>query len=235
MAGIDWKKRAEKGFWASGIDPSDRKGLKNHYIDLLQKMALSEAMEIKGDEIVLDFGCGSGRISYWIAPKVKEVKGLEITPEMIQLAEEKRTSKNVEFMLYDGLHFPVFSFSFDLLLSVGVLQIMKGERLKETLSRLSEYLKKDGKIFLIEQVSDNPGIDRPNLNDYFDAFDSSSLECLRHHPIRKGRWWGLYLIRYGLIPDRFLHRIASWELKKNRHREGTISYYKDYLFLLRKK
>ena len=47
---------------------------------------MEEALELNGDEIVLDFGCGSGRISYWIAPKVRRVVGLEITPEMIALS-----------------------------------------------------------------------------------------------------------------------------------------------------
>ena len=71
-------------------------------------MALEEVLELKGDEIVLDFGCGSGRLSYWIAPRVKKVVGLEISPEMIELAEKHRTAENAEFMVYDGLHFPVF-------------------------------------------------------------------------------------------------------------------------------
>ena len=33
-------------------------------------------------------------------------------------------------MLYDGIHFPVFPYRFDLILSVGVLQIHGGETLK---------------------------------------------------------------------------------------------------------
>jgi cyclopropane fatty-acyl-phospholipid synthase-like methyltransferase len=122
---VDWGKRAQKGFLRSGIDPADRKGYKNYYIDLLQKMALEEVLKLKGDELVLDFGCGSGRIAYWIAPRVKKVVGLEVTPEMIDLAGRYRTAKNVEFMLYDGVHFPVFSYPFDLILSAGVLQIIE--------------------------------------------------------------------------------------------------------------
>ena len=158
---VDWGKRAQKGFLGSGIDPADRKGHKNYYIDLLQKIALEEVLELKGSEVVLDFGCGSGRISYWIAPRVKKVVGLEITPEMIDLAERNRTARNVEFVLYDGVHFPIFPYPFDLILSVGVLQIMKGELLKNTLSSLAQYLKKDGMLYFIEQVSDNPRVDRP--------------------------------------------------------------------------
>jgi SAM-dependent methyltransferase len=230
----DWGKRAQKGFLGSGIDPADQKGHKNYYIDLLQKMALEEVMELKGDEVVLDFGCGSGRFSCWIAPKVKKVVGLEITPEMIDLAEKHRTAENVEFVTYDGVHFPSFSFPFDLILSVGVLQIMRRELLKNTLSSLAQYLKKDGKLCLIEQASDDPQMGKLSLSEYLQAFEESKLTCLQHYPIRNGRWWMLYLVRYGMIPKRWFRRIAFLELMKNRKAKGNISYYKDYLFLIRR-
>jgi SAM-dependent methyltransferase len=231
---VDWSSRAQRGFLASGIDPADRKGHKNYYIDLLQKMALEEVLELKGDEIALDFGCGSGRISYWIAPRVKRVVGLDITPEMIELAERYRTAENVEFKVYDGVHFPSLPYSFDLILSVGVLQIMKGELLKSVLSNLARYLKKEGRLYLIEQVSDNPKVERPKVEEYLQAFKKSRLGCVKNYPIRDGRWWMLYLIRYGMIPKRWFRRIAFWELMKNRKAMGNISYYKDYLFLIRR-
>ncbi|MBM4338345.1 MAG: class I SAM-dependent methyltransferase [Deltaproteobacteria bacterium] len=230
-----WGERAQKGFLASGIDPADRKGHKNLYIDLLQKKALAEVLDLTGEETVLDFGCGSGRISHWIAPRVKKVIGLEVTPGMIELAEKNRTSGNVEFILYDGVNFPVFPFLFDLLLSIGVLQIMRGEVLKNTVSHLANYLKKGGKGYFIEQVSDNPKMGRPKLADYLQAFQESGLECLQSYPIRKGRSSLLYLIRYGVIPKKWFPSIAHWELKRNRKNSRNISYYQDYLFLLRRK
>lgn len=231
---VDWGKLSQKGYLASGIDPGDRKGHKNLYIDTLQKVALEQVLELKGNEVVLDFGCGSGRFSYWIAPKVKKVVGLEITRGMIDLAEKNRTADNAEFLVYDGLHFPVFAYPFDLILSVGVLQMMKGELLKSTLSSLAQYLRKGGMFYFIEQVSDSPNVDRPRLKEYLDAFGSSGMECLQHYPIRKGRWWLLYLIRYGLVPHKLFSQIASWEMSKNRKREDKVAYYKDYLFLLKR-
>ena len=231
---VDWGERAHRGFLASGIDPADRRGHKNRYIDLLQKMALEEVLELKGDEAVLDFGCGSGRISYWIAPRVKNVVGLEVTPEMIDLARQNREAENVEFMLYDGNHFPVMPHPFDLVLSVGVLQIMEGEALTKVILALSRYLKPGGRFLMIEQVSDNPKIKRPSAGEYLGAFKESGLECLRYYPIRKGRWWLLYLIRYGWVFDRTLPRIARWEMKKRRKGEKPSSYYWDGLFLAKK-
>jgi ubiquinone/menaquinone biosynthesis C-methylase UbiE len=230
----DWSQRAKKGFLPSGIDPYDRKGHKNQYIDFLQKKALEEALRIKGDEVVLDFGCGSGRFSYWIAPKVRKVVGLEVTPEMIDLAEKNRSVENVEFMVYDGIHFPVITYLFDIIVSVWVLQYMDMERLKSTVSELARYLKPGGRVCLIEQASDNPKAERPRVEEYLQAFKQSNLECLQHYPIRNGRWWMLYLIRYGMIPKTWLPRIARYELKKRRREKGFIHFYKDILFLLRK-
>jgi SAM-dependent methyltransferase len=231
---VDWGNRAQKGFLGSGIDPADRKGHKNYYIDLLQKMALEEVLELKGDEVVLDFGCGSGRFSYWIAPKVRKVIGLEGTPEMIQLAEKNRKANNVDLMLYDGIHFPGFSYFFDIILSVWVLQYMEGETLKKTLSELTKYFKKGGTFYLIEQVSDNPKVGRPKVEEYLQAFKESKLECLRHYPVRNGRWWLLYLIRYGVIPRGLFFMIAKREILLRQRERKEISYYQDYLFVLRK-
>jgi SAM-dependent methyltransferase len=231
---VDWGNRARKGFLGSGIDPADRKGHKNYYIDLLQKIALEKVLDLRGDEVVLDFGCGSGRFSYWIAPKVKKVIGLEATPEMIQLAEKNRRANNVDFMLYDGIHFPVFSYLFDIMLSVWVLQYMEGNTLERTLSELTKYSKKGGRFYLIEQVSDNPKVKRPNVEEYLQAFEESELECLHYYPIRNGRWWLLYLIRYGVIPKLWFRRAARYELAKTKEEKGFIHFYKDFLFLLRK-
>ena len=229
---INWGKRAQKGFLASGIDPADQRGHKNHYIDLLQKMALEEVLELKGHETVLDFGCGSGRMASWIAPKVKKVLGLEVTPEMIELAERERTQGNIEFMYYDGDLFPIPASSVDLVLSIGVLQIMRRERLKKAVSQLAQCMKIGGRMVLIEQASDNPKRNRPRVEAYLESFEEAKLNCLRHYPIRKGRSGFLYGIRYGLISERWFHRIAHHELMKKREEKGPVHFYKDFLFLL---
>ncbi len=234
IEGVDWSLRAQKGFLGSGIDPADRRGHKNYYIDLLQKTALGEALALKRDELVLDFGCGSGRFSYWIAPRVRRVVGLEVTPEMIELAERYHTEKNVEFMLYDGVHFPVFPYFFDIILSVGVLQTLKGDLLGRTLSGLAQYLKRDGKLYFIEQASDNPKIERPKVEEYLQAFKAARLECVQCYPIRNGRWWMLYLIRYGVIPRGLFSAIAQREIFLRQKEVKTIPYYQDCLFVLRK-
>jgi SAM-dependent methyltransferase len=235
MAKVDWGERARQGFLASGIDPADRRGRKNSYIDLLQKTALEDVLQLRGDERVLDFGCGSGRFAYWMAPKVKEVVGLEVTPEMIGLAERNRTAENVKFLVYDGVQFPALPEPVDLILSVGVLQTMNRDTLRRVLSGLVGCLKKEGRLFLIEQASDRPTVGRPSVSAYLQAFAEGGLDVIRHYPIRGGRWWMLYLIRYGVVAPRWYGRAARYELEKRRKENGAIRFYKDFLFLLRKR
>jgi SAM-dependent methyltransferase len=230
----NWGERAGKGFMAAGIDPGDRLGHKNAYIDLLQKAALDEILELRGDENVLDFGCGSGRLSYWLAPKVKKVVGLEVTPGMIRLAEANRTSSNVEFLLYDGIHFPAIHEPFDLVLSVGVLQELRGEALRRILLDLAGPLGPGGRLCLIEQVSDRPCVDRPAVGEYLEAIRETGLEPVRNYSIRSGRGILLYLIRYGVVPLSLLPALARREIRSTRERRGAVHYYRDHLFLVRR-
>jgi len=78
-------------------------------------------------------------------------------------------------------------------------------------------------------------VGRPQIEEYLRAFKESKLECFQHYPIRNGRWWMLYLIRYGVIPKGWFRQIAHYELEKRRKEKGYIRFYKDFLFLLRKK
>jgi len=55
------------------------------------------------NDIVLDYGCGTGEvIAQYISPYVSTVYGVDISPEMINMAKAtNRISKNVEFVFGD--------------------------------------------------------------------------------------------------------------------------------------
>ena len=87
---------------------------------------------------------------------------------------------------------------------------------------------------LIKHTSDNPRVNRPKVEEYLQAFKESKLECLQYYPIRDGRWWLLYLIRYGVIPRGLFFMIAKREILLRQRERKATSYYQDYLFVLRK-
>ena len=54
------------------------------------------------NDIVLDIGTGTGIIAHLIAPHVKKVVGIDISPDMIAQANGKSNFTNVEFALNDA-------------------------------------------------------------------------------------------------------------------------------------
>ena len=64
------------------IDPGYRKGLRK----------LVELVIEKNDR-VLDVGCGTGSATVVAAPRAKEVVGIDLSPHMIELAEDKARKK----------------------------------------------------------------------------------------------------------------------------------------------
>jgi trans-aconitate methyltransferase len=65
-----WSERSQAAGLRAVLDPGDARGIKNRYIDYTQKRALAVALAAAGSTsqgAVLDFGCGVGRLSGWLA------------------------------------------------------------------------------------------------------------------------------------------------------------------------
>lgn len=67
------------------LDPGYRKGLKN-LVDLV----------IERNDTVLDVGCGTGSATIVAADKAKEVVGIDLSPDMIELAVDKVRKKCID-------------------------------------------------------------------------------------------------------------------------------------------
>ncbi|HXF48704.1 MAG TPA: 23S rRNA (uracil(1939)-C(5))-methyltransferase RlmD [Verrucomicrobiae bacterium] len=55
-----------------------------------------EVCVLSGKESVLDLYCGAGTISIFVSPYAKEVEGVEIVPEAIEMAEKNKKENGVE-------------------------------------------------------------------------------------------------------------------------------------------
>jgi len=195
-----WRERASLGD-RGVLDPADKKGLKNKYIDLTHKIILEEEMKLSTSDKVLDFGCGAGRLSSWIANfEVSKVIGVDITPEMIDRAQENYSSKkNLKFLNYNGSKIPSSDDYFDKVLSVWVLQhIVEESKFRETIRELGRVLKKNGQIFFIEQVMQRNSSEKYPQTDYIyklqrspknyiKTFQESGFRLIEWYPVNTGR------------------------------------------------
>src|SRR5262245_12906714 len=79
--------------------------------------AMLAVADLRGDERVLDVGCGAGHTALAFAPRVREVVGLDLTPAMLAEAAalaEARGLGNLRFERGDAMALPYPDAGFDL-------------------------------------------------------------------------------------------------------------------------
>ncbi|HBE78062.1 MAG TPA: class I SAM-dependent methyltransferase [Firmicutes bacterium] len=105
--------------------------------------------ELQPDFMILDLAAGTGLLTLELAPHVKKVYGIDISPKMISLAEAKarlRNIGNVEFCVGDAYQIPFAAGAFDAVVIGNALHVMlQPERV---LAEAHRVLKKDGLLLV---------------------------------------------------------------------------------------
>jgi len=109
-------------------------------------MALEVSRVLPKYAQILDVGCGNGFIAH-------HLQGL-LTARVVGLDVGKRTASNIEFMSYDGRHFPVEDATFDAVLLCYVLHHAKDARL--VLNEVSRVLRPRGFVVIYEDIPQHP-------------------------------------------------------------------------------
>lgn len=239
--GTKWRERARLGFQGA-LDPTDERGLLNLYRDGTQKSALSRHLRLTGRETVLDFGCGVGRLSTWLAAQAKRVIGVDLCHEMLDKAREMSAAPNIDYVLSDGLTIPLDAGSVDLVISVTVLQypVRDAEVFDALAGEISRVLKVGGRLLMIEQAlrGSEGTVYWPET--YIKAFERHGLEHLTHYPVRNCDTSVLAeLFNTGVVPPRFLPFLAAIErltmrASREQIRRITRGSGIEYLFAMRK-
>lgn len=155
----------------------------NFYRDYISKKGLLDSVVCNKNSVVLDFGCGIGRLSYFLAPYVKKVIGVDVSEKMIEVAKLKNAAPNIEYyhINNNNTHEVLSNFKVDCLFSYWVMQHISDERIKELLKDFSALLNKDGKIYIFEQiqykisVSEEVHVMRKE-EDYIRLFESNGFQ-----------------------------------------------------------
>ncbi|MBU2634419.1 MAG: class I SAM-dependent methyltransferase [Nanoarchaeota archaeon] len=138
MKSKEWDKIA-KNYHEEVISPF-QEGVKNPLFNELNKIKNCN------NKIIADVGCGRGEILNQLASKFKEVYAIDFSPEMIKIAKENCSKKNVNFFIMDMKNLD-FKNKFDVILSINSLLMPKIVDVKKALNSMYSSLKDKGKFY----------------------------------------------------------------------------------------
>ncbi len=142
---------------------------------------LVESFGLKGDEKVLDFGCGPGAASRYIAP-ILEKGGGELTCLDISRTWIERSRKhlgmysNVDFYAQDIRHWGEKEDYFDAVIIHFMLHDIDRPERQGVLKALAEKMKSGAKLFVREPTKKSHGMPQQELQDMMSQSGFKQIE-----------------------------------------------------------
>jgi 2-polyprenyl-3-methyl-5-hydroxy-6-metoxy-1,4-benzoquinol methylase len=158
---MDTRSKAEK-FWDRTAYEYDKEEKKDE-LSYLNLIAIVKK-HLSSNDIVLDFGCGTGLVCNEIAGNVKMVYAIDISSEMIEIARNKAIKRKISNINY--VYTTIFDERFkadlaDVIIVFNVLHLLEDSQ--KVMQRINELLRPGGLI-----ISTTPCLgEKPLLNSLF--------------------------------------------------------------------
>jgi ubiquinone/menaquinone biosynthesis C-methylase UbiE len=117
---------------------------KYNWSDTLQSI---QDLNLKNGDVVLDLGCGNGRLYELLTNNKIEYYGIDISKKLVEIAKKNVTNGN--FMVGDMTNIPLEDNFFDLVVSIAVLHHIPTDKLREqSVKEIFRVAKPGGKVML---------------------------------------------------------------------------------------
>ena len=109
-------------------------------------------------EDVLEVGCGAGSFTRLLASRARRVTALDLSPQMIRLAESQSAGReNIEYLLGDVMRLPLTSVGYDCVVSIATLHHLP---LAPALQKMKDALRPGGLLVIHDLIADAGVADR---------------------------------------------------------------------------
>lgn len=125
--------------------------IKNSQADQNFAQSLLSDIDLKGNENILDIGCGDGRITLELAKKVPKGNVIGIDPSDSMINKARKLTQNTDL---DNIHFiqgnaETFAINekFDIIVAIHVMHWIKNQ--KQAFHNIFDHLTSNGKVYLM--------------------------------------------------------------------------------------
>jgi SAM-dependent methyltransferase len=145
---------------------------------------VADFVQPTGDERVLDVGTGTGPLAFALAPRVREVVGIDLVPELLERGREYAGDRypNVELRQGDVSHLDVETGDFDLVCERAVLHHVPRPEL--VLAEMTRATRPGGRMLVIDQLAPVDPLDAIELDRFERARDPSHTRLLSDGDLR---------------------------------------------------
>jgi SAM-dependent methyltransferase len=145
------------------------------------RVRLSRLLAPAGDERVLDAGTGTGAVPRALAPLVREIVGVDPSPDRIEVARE-HAPPNATFVVGDAGALPFERGEFDLATCVRTLHHVRRPEL--VLAELARVTRRGGRILVVDQLAPVDPLAAYDVDRFERARDATHTRLLNDGDIR---------------------------------------------------
>ncbi len=209
----------------------------NVFRNYYTKQTLKKHLSPSPSDTILDFGCGVGRLSNYIAPFVNGVVGIDKSLKMIDVAREiNARHKNVSYQIFGNYPLPFSEKYFDKIFTYWVLQHIDNDELKTTFLEFRRILKDTGKVYLFEQVRNSESVvlgdihHQRRLEEYVSLMRDAGFKLTHNQRVFRYPSYALSLwSRFTWMPAFSLPILAAIEANTVNRKPQHIEYSTDVM------